>query len=491
MLSTMAAAVLAIFMLVYILYLRSRNDDLAREMEQNKRQKDATITMLDRIGEILTSELQIDPTLGIIADYIVEITEAEAGAFFLREPREDALRARVIRGLFPPLSGGTDKILTKRKYLTEKVKAEKIGFGEGLIGMVAEEGKPLLIADGRNDPRVPRSARAVLPIDSLMAAPLRIRGNVLGVFAVINKRAGTAFEEQDMHLLQALADQAAVTVDLVSLLDQVAEKQRIEQELQVARDFQRMLLPDHCPRAEGFDLAAFSAPAREVGGDFYDFIELGEGRIGIAIADVSGKGIPGALIMAMAKSVLRAEAGIRDTPRQVLKRVNERVFANTKESVFITMTYGVLDARAGRFRFARAGHEPLLTCSAGSREVRERAPAGIALGMVGEEIFDLIEEDEIQFEPDGLTVLYTDGAVEAMNESDEEYGHGRLYDSMKSRAGLTCGELLRGVVEDIDAFRQQAPQYDDITLVAIRALAPGQSASAPEPKTQALAASGG
>lgn len=88
-------------------------------------------------------------------------------------------------------------------------------------------------------------------------------------------------------------------------------------------------------------------------------------------------------------------------------------------------------------------------------------------------------------------MLYTDGAVEAMNESDEEYGHGRLYDSMKSRAGLTCGELLRGVVEDIDAFRQQAPQYDDITLVAIRALAPGQSASAPEPKTQALAASGG
>jgi sigma-B regulation protein RsbU (phosphoserine phosphatase) len=176
--------------------------------------------------------------------------------------------------------------------------------------------------------------------------------------------------------------------------------------------------------------------------------------------------------MATARSTLRAEARGGDSPRLVLRRVNDRIIQDTKENVFLTMTYGILDFRRKTFRFSRAGHEPLLTIGPRQMEPRLHTPNGIAVGMVETSLFDMIEELEVQFADGETAVLYTDGATEAMDANDEEYGHQRLYRSICARTEESCEEMLDGVAQDIGDFSQGCPQHDDITLVAIQCVGP-------------------
>ena len=198
--------------------------------------------------------------------------------------------------------------------------------------------------------------------------------------------------------------------------------------------------------------------------------------MGLVIADVSGKGIPGALIMAMVRAVLRAEARDCLSPKDVLRRVNERIVADTKENVFITMTYGILNLQKGTFRFVRAGHEPLMIIDAGNRRVRQIEPEGIALGLVSGELFDHNEETEVQLNPGEVVLLYTDGVIEAMDQTSTEYGRERLVAKLEASEVATAEDIIRQLVADIHQFTLGIPQHDDITLLALRILAPGDEA---------------
>lgn len=458
-------------MVIWVLRLRQREWELLQRLEKYYREKKTVFMFLNNFGERLTtSTIALDPALEIITDFIVESTDAEAGATFLLDPHDGSLSARVVYGMFPPLMPTTGYVLTKQKYLSERVKRERIPLGQGVIGEVAATGLPLLISDAQNDPRVPKTGLDYLVIRSIIVAPLKARGRVSGVLAVVNKKGGYAFTSEDLDLLLSLADQAASTVELVKLYDELAEKQRIEQELRVAHEFQKMLLPASCPQIEGYQIGAFSAPALEVGGDYYDFFFVDDEKrfLGVVIADVSGKGIPGALVMSMVRSTLRAEARDDLSPKDVLLRTNERVFADTKENVFITMTYGILDTRSHKFRFARAGHEPLVTVKSGEQNAELTTPEGIALGMVGNDIFSLVEEAEVELLPGEIALLYTDGVVEAMDAQANEYGQKRFFDFVAANRELSPQEIIEKALEDIQVFTRGYPQHDDITLVAIK-----------------------
>jgi sigma-B regulation protein RsbU (phosphoserine phosphatase) len=261
--------------------------------------------------------------------------------------------------VFPPLKRASGYVLTKRKYLHDKVRAEHIAIGEGVVGHVAETKEGLLISDARNESRIPAEAHELVPLEAMMLMP-----------------------------------QAAVTVNIVQLYDELGEKQRIESELQVAKEFQTLLLPRDMPRLEGFEIATVCSPALEMGGDFFDFINLDDHHLGIVIADVSGKGIPGALIMAAVRSALRAEAFGRLSPAETLRVINQRVYEDTRENVFITMTYAILDKRSNILRFARAGHEPLIAVPEGNARPILYTPEGIALGLVEGEIFNANRGDD-------------------------------------------------------------------------------------------------
>ena len=473
----------------WVVILRRRLSACEESLDQNQKEKKTIFMFLNRLGDRLTTaKLALEPTLEIITEYIVEVTDAESGAAFVVDPADNQLVAKAVQGMFPPLNPTTGYVLTKQKYLSERVKRERIPLGQGVLGESAQTNQPILVDDAANDPRVPKVALDYLAIRSLMVAPLRSGGQVVGVVAVVNKRSADAFSEDDLNLLLPLSDQAASTVALVKLYGELAMKQRIEQELRVAHDFQQMLLPRECPSVSGFEISAFSIPAQEVGGDYYDFffVDSDHRYLGVVIADVSGKGIPGALIMSLVRSTIRAEARGNLSPRDVLVRANERTYADTKENVFITVTYGILDTVERKFRFVRAGHEPLVKFRADSENAQLISPEGIAMGMVDTDLFSMVQEAVVNLETGDTAYLYTDGVVEAMDPVEEEYCQKRYFDFLAAHRTLPPQEIIEKCLEDIREFTRGHPQHDDITMIAIRVLdrdaqsqAPAEVASSP------------
>jgi len=455
-------------LVVWLTRVIGREKGLIQSLDKRQRQREAVYRFLDIYGERLTTgKLSVEPALETLTTFVAEQTDAEAAAAFLLDPSDNTLSARVIHGIFPPLMQSTGYILTKQKYLTDRIKREKIALGEGIIGQVAESGEAVLIKDAALDPRVPKIESPVVAIRSMMVAPLVAHGKTLGVLAVVNKRTVGAFHQEELDLLVSLADQAASTVELVKLYDEMAEKQRLEQELKLAHDFQQMLLPKTCPQPPGIHIAAFSAPALEVGGDYFDFIWVDDEKryLGIAIADVSGKGIPGGLIMAVVRCTMRANAPGNLSPRDVLIRVNERVYADTRENVFVTITYGILDTREKTFKFARAGHEPVVTVTT-KGDVVLNSPLGMAMGLVGSDMFDILEEETIDLKTGDTAVFYTDGVVEAMDSQENEYGQKRFFDLIARNRSLMPQDIIKKTLDDIKSFTKGHPQHDDITMVA-------------------------
>lgn len=462
--------------LLWVSNLRRQINRLRLLARQAQSEQEAVLSLIDKLGERITSKIDLEETLRIITDYIVEATYAESGAIFLINEQELVLQAHVVIGPFPPLHEISEAAPSQTRNIVERIKKDKIRIGEGIVGQVAEHGEPQLVTDAEADPRVPKHPSLLNRIHSIIMCPLRVRGRILGVSVVVNKRGDAIFDSRDMALLQALSDQAAVTVDLVKLYDVLADQKRLEQELSIAHEFQRMLLPTDFPHLEGYELHAVSEAATVVGGDYFDYFEVDEQHLGLVIADVSGKGIPGALIMAMVRSVLRAEARDVLSPKEVLRRVNQRLVMDTKENVFITMTYCILNLQTGRMTFVRAGHEPVLILDFDQKTVNQLEPAGIALGLVPGSIFDHNEEAEVQLNPGEIVLLYTDGVIEAMDQGSNEYGRDRLIARLRDAEQASSEDIIQDVVKDIHQFTLGIPQHDDIAMLALHVLNPDASA---------------
>ncbi|MEO8376734.1 MAG: GAF domain-containing SpoIIE family protein phosphatase [Candidatus Sumerlaeota bacterium] len=461
------AALLA-FSLVLLVSVRNRAVILSEQNSANEKERKIVYDFLDRIGENVTSGADVDQTIEMIVTFAQEATKADAAGLFTRDV-DGVYRPRVIKGLFPPLhkSAASDKLLAKRKYIADKVMKETFMAGDGVLGAVAKTGKQLLVTDAKTDDRIPDVENTGVEIRDLIVTPLTVRGEITGVLAVVNKVGGERFNPADASIAAAIADQAAVTYDLVKLYKVKAEQQRLEQELALARAFQAILIPSKTPDLDRVAITGFYRSALEVGGDYFDYIPIDDRHLGIAVADVSGKGIPGALVMSMVRATLRAEARLSLSPKVVLQRVNDQATHDTRDSVFITMTYGVLDTETGIFRFCRAGHEPILCCSKDRNSVRTFLPDGIALGIISGETFGITEEMEIDLASEQSVVLYTDGVIEAVNASGEEYGEKRFHEALASHSALEPKEIIDEVIGDIEKFTSGLPQHDDITLFIV------------------------
>ena len=269
---------------------------------------------------------------------------------------------------------------------------------------------------------------------------------------------------------QALADQASVSVHFTSLREALEAKQRLDRDLEAARRIQEMLLPKELPRIEGVELAAFNDPAFEIGGDYYDCLRVGEHHLGLAIADVSGKGIGGAIMMSVCRSILRAEAPRHTGPGAVLRRLNEILSPDVTEDMFVSLVYMVLDLRTRELTVARAGHERPLWWRARDGELRVLDSPGIGVGIAGDAFDRALREDNIQLEKGDVVVAYTDGITEALNAAGEEWGQGRLFETLKQAAPEGAHSVLTNVRQRVERFVGQRPQYDDMTLLALRVM---------------------
>lgn len=249
----------------------------------------------------------------------------------------------------------------------------------------------------------------------------------------------------------------------------LARDERVKQELQIARKVQQSFLPDQTPDIAGLDIAAVCNPAYETGGDYYDFIQVNDGRLAVTIGDVSGKGIEAAFYMTFTKGVLHALCTDYTSTIEILSKFNTLFRKNARKGTFISLIFGLIDIENNEFRFSRAGHNPLLYFNSKENTLKEFRPDGIGLGMASEDIFRKnICETSIKFQSDDILVLFTDGVVEATNRLNKYYGDARLHKLIKQNKNLTSEKILQKLTDDLVKFGDGADQHDDMTVLVIK-----------------------
>jgi len=251
----------------------------------------------------------------------------------------------------------------------------------------------------------------------------------------------------------------------------IKERVRLQKELEIAHRVQLGLLPKTQPSIAGFDVAGICLPALEVGGDYFDFVDLRDGNLGIAVGDVSGKGVPAAIYMTLTKGILQSHAGEETSPKKVLSKVNHLMYRTIERNWYVSMFYAVLDSRHRMLRFARAGHNPGIVFRTGESEARLLQTAGIGLGLDEGNVFNkTLVEGELQMSAGDTLVLYTDGFTEAMNGHLQEFGEERFLDLLHRNQKSTAEELVHRIITSVQNFAGDQPQHDDMTLVVLKAV---------------------
>jgi sigma-B regulation protein RsbU (phosphoserine phosphatase) len=296
--------------------------------------------------------------------------------------------------------------------------------------------------------------------------PLQVEGGSVGVL-VINQRQPRLFHQDDMRFLELMANQAAMGIEKARLHEEEIRMQAVEKELAIGRQIQLSLLPDTPPVVPGWEFAIFYQAAREVGGDFYDFFDLpGEpDRLGMVIADVTGKGVPAALFMARTSNMIRS-AGLQiGSPSATLMRANDLLVKDRPFELLLTAFCAVLDTSRNRLVYANAGHNRPLWFQASTGLLQELNSGGLILGALAE---IELEECEIDVGPGDLLIFYTDGVTEAMNASHQLFGEERLQATVKANIETSAQDILDAIVDAVRAFTGDTAQSDDLSLFVVR-----------------------
>ncbi len=300
---------------------------------------------------------------------------------------------------------------------------------------------------------------------SLLAVPLSVKGDVLGVMLLEEIPAARRFHERRMEIITGIAQQAAMAVQNDRLQQEMAGRERLERELQLAREIQQTFMPSQLPHLPGWELAVTWRAARQVGGDFYDLFELPGGRLGLVIADVADKGVPAALFMALTRALVRAAALEETSPAAALARVNELLVPDAHHGMFVTAVYAVLSLETGQLVYANAGHNLPLLWRSGTRTLERFGKGGMALGVL-EGVS--LREWTVSLEPGDCLIFYTDGITDAFSPEDDVYGEDRLRATIQSAGGGSAQATLEAVDDSVIAFVGDNPPSDDITLMVLR-----------------------
>lgn len=426
-------------------------------------QKAAGLSVVDKLRMLLditktiSRSLDLDEVLNLVMDTLDSLIPYDAAGIYL---------VKCSRPI-PEWEGGVDdtcvfQTQAVRGYDIDDLQELHLKMGEGLIGHVAVNGKPFISPDVRKEPRY-INARA--RTNSEMVAPIISNNEVIGVFDLESDELN-AYAKDDVEVLGLLASQVAIIIEKVMLHEQLIEKQRLEAQLEVARQVQLELLPARDPQLEGFDISAYNFPTEEVSGDYYDWVRIYDDQIGIVVADVSGKGVPAALLMAFLRASLRAATHIGYAPHISMSKVNYLLWESIERNQFVTAFYGVLDAANRTLAYCNAGHNPpFLIAADGTAHFEERG--GVPLGMFRDtryyEFFATIE-------PGQVLVLYTDGVTEAMNRTGAEYGRDRLVAAVRQCRHLGAREMIDFIHRDVLNWTEGLGATDDVTFFIIKAL---------------------
>lgn len=401
------------------------------------------VSALAKVGATIASTLNLEYLLDMTLSVLQDVVPYDAAGIYLLEADGVRLRAVALRG-----------------YRPDQEKAAMAKLGHGVIGWAATQGTDVLVEDVSQNPHY-ICAREQTKTE--MVALLKRGDKLLGAFNVESDTPG-AYQWTDLVLLRAFASQAAVAVDNALLARDAVEKRRLDTELALARDIQRRLLPLSAPEVPGWDLAGVTLTATRIGGDYYDFIQITPGVLGITVADVAGKGVPAALVMATFRASLLAEIMNEYSIEVIMRKVNHLLIRSTEPSVFVTAIYGALQTDNGVLTYCNAGHiEPLLVTADGT--VRPVAGSDLILGAFEAAVY---HQRLLELRPGDVLVLTTDGLVEARGPGGHEFGLERAGQVVAAHRGARAAEIRDRLIHETIKFTADQHLMDDLTVMVVK-----------------------
>lgn len=406
------------------------------------------LALLVHLTQAFNSSLDLDEVLNRVMDEVIAAMNAERG--------------------FVVLTGESGKIdiHCARGMDQRSIEDPQFQISRSVIERVIREGKPVLTSDAQSDERFNiRQSIMFLKLRAILGVPLILKDKVIGAIYVDNRLQTGIFTREDIELLSSIASSAAIAIENARLYQVAVEKGRMEQEMQMARRVQSSLLPQEIPQLEGWDFAAIWKPARQVGGDYYDYINLQNGKLGLVIADVTDKGLGAALFMASTRSALRASMPWAASPAEGIQSANTLISSEAGDALFVTLFFAQLDPHAGTLTYVNAGHNPPLLYSHANNTLSSLQVTGMAMGVDGEAPYNQVE---IRLAKGDFILLYTDGVTDAQGSDGVEFGLERLQQVVLENSSAGSSQLLAAIQAQIEDFAGQAAPFDDITMLALR-----------------------
>jgi sigma-B regulation protein RsbU (phosphoserine phosphatase) len=446
---------------------------LERSQEEIQVEETLVFDFLHGLGEAFSETIRPADLHRLIVEGATRVLDAQGGALYLTDRTGTKLVPTFVSKGCPPLVDVPPHILQQTAgtpvALENFLRIHNIGNGEGVLGRVWQAATPLCLNEFSEAPELATLRDSSLGATSVMVAPLLYAKQNMGVLALANSRMGSPFSQNDFVVFKSISEQSAFALYNAIIYSEANEKKRLDHDLAIARDIQRILLPAEAPIVNGFEISGMNVPARQVSGDYFDYIKVDDERLGVAIADVSGKGIPASLIMAICRSVLRSQAIGNPSPADVLQKVNRQLYPDIKEDMFISMAYLVLDHVRGGVTLARAGHDAPLLYQQKSQNVTPLKTPGMVVGIDSGDVFDRLTTDvAVSLERNDCILLYTDGITEALDNDGNEFGLERTIGSVQSSAKEGAQAIVTRLIDDLRNFVGSTPQNDDITMIAIR-----------------------
>ncbi|HET6406802.1 MAG TPA: GAF domain-containing SpoIIE family protein phosphatase [Chthoniobacteraceae bacterium] len=456
--------------LVVINVFTRRISELERQRAELQVEEDRVFDFLHGLGEAFSEGVRSSELHRLIVESATRILDAHGGVLYLMDKNDSLLAPAFISKGCPALLNVPSHILDQADSnpvaLDSYLRLSTVKRGEGVIGAVFKSGQARMYTEAELAAELPAGS---IFAHSAIVGPLIYRRKILGIIGLANGPMSTPFSEKDLTVFKTIAEQSAFALYNEVIYLEAGEKKRLDHDLEIAREIQSILLPSSPPKVEGYELSGINIPAKQVSGDYYDYIQVDEHRMGVAIADVSGKGVPASLIMAMCRSVIRSEAIGRLSAAEVLCRVNQQLYPDIKEDMFISMAYLILDTQTNSVTLARAGHDAPLWYRAADKSVEKLTPKGMALGIDSGEVFNGVCADfSFELAPNDCLLLYTDGATEALDDEGLEFGIPRLVQGLQASSVQGAASIIKRLTGDVKSFVGNYPQHDDITLIAIR-----------------------
>jgi sigma-B regulation protein RsbU (phosphoserine phosphatase) len=405
------------------------------------------LALISKVGVTLLASATLDETLRQVALLVFDAVPAERCLIMLREGDDAGLKVRAA------------EMRDRRPDVGE------VRVGRTIVEEVVNRGRSVLTSDAQHDPRFMSSTVTFQGIRSVLAVPLGVGERIFGMIYADSPFATSRFTEDHLKVLTTLGSVAAIRVENTRLLEEQLEQQQYERELQLAREIQQRFQPTAPPVVPGFELQGISFPSYQIGGDYYDFIPSHDGRLVVALGDVSGKGTAAALLMSSLHAAVHAQVASCRPITETIGAVNRYLADNTPANRFVTLFYAELDPATGALSFINAGHNPPLIAHGSDGTLEQLGAGGLPLGILPD--YDY-REGRTQLRPGDVLVVYSDGVTETQNPAGEEFGTARLHEVVGQNLGLTASGIRDKIEASLSAFAQGTPAVDDITLVIVK-----------------------